>query len=170
MGVTQLAQPVQEPAGHPGLNHGFPLVRRPDGRYHLSGGRILEQVALGSSLDAAEYVPVGGIGSQSNDSATGSLVNYASDSLYPVHLRHLEVHEDNIGQQLSRLSHCFDTIYGLTHHNQVFLLVQNRGETLPDYRVIVYYQDSDGFLCLASHRWARAVFGKWIAVPLRQEC
>ena len=101
--------------------------------------------------------------------AAGSLAYYPSYSLHTVHLRHLEVHEDNIGQQLLRLSHCIDPIYGLTHHNQVFLLVQNCSEALSDYWVIVYYQYSDGFFCLASHRWPRAVFREWVAVPQGQE-
>ena len=64
MGVTELPQPVQEPAGHSGLNHGFPFVRRPDGLDHLVGRGIFQQVALGSSLYAAEDVLAGGLGSE----------------------------------------------------------------------------------------------------------
>ena len=100
IGVGTLARKLGQPSKHLCSNLGFDLgfapMDDPNGSEQLLVGGVLEQVALGSGLDGVENILVGVIGGQDDDLCFEVSFAYGAHGLDACHLRHTQVHEDNV--------------------------------------------------------------------------
>ena len=78
------------------------------------------------------------------------------DRFEPVHVRHGDVHEDDIGQALAGLGEGFVAVGRFIHHLQIGLRGEVGFNALPDDGVIIDQQDFDSSWFASFHG-----FGAW---------
>jgi hypothetical protein len=98
---------------------------------------ILQQIADRARADPIKDPIVGVVGGQDDDLCSGPRRHDLSCGLNAVQARHLDVHQDHIGQQPLGHIQRFDTIGGLTHHFQIRLMIQDDGQARANDILIV---------------------------------
>jgi hypothetical protein len=140
-GRTWLAGEVgDQPAGHRRGQQGVACGDHADRVYELGGGGVLDQEAAGAGPERLIDVFVeveGGEHQHSRPVRAGGGAEDLAGCLQPVHDRHPHVHQHDIGLQLVCLANRGGTVSGLSHDQQAWLGVEDRGEALPHHCLVV---------------------------------
>ncbi len=67
----------------------------------------------------------------------GAVTTNQAGGLQTIHLGHADVHDDDIGQELSGFLDCFHTVSGFAGNEEVFPRFEERAEPSPEYFVVV---------------------------------
>src|SRR5215472_8313891 len=162
-----LHHPLDEPPRHGGRQQHVSGRRRAHAGDDFLRVRMLEQEPAGARGERVEDVPVQVVGRQDHD--PGRRLHPDADQaprgLDPVHARHADVHEDDVGAEPAHRLDRLDAVCGLAHDLDVRLGVQEQAEAGSDHRVVVDDDDADRHGDQASCPGAGRVATTWNPPP-----
>ncbi len=113
------------------------MVHPVDGPHQFFWAGILQEIAQRARLDGREDLVVSGKAGQHQDTCFRLTGRDAANGLNPIHLRHHQVHQDDVGLEPFCLGHRLPPVFCLSHHFNVRLRRQQGTNPLADYDVIV---------------------------------
>ena len=124
-------------------NHSLAAVYGTNCADEVRQQHVLEQITTGAGLECPPNVGVALVGSEGEDARLGEFRCDSLDGRHPVHHRHSQVHESDIGTVLPVQGGRPLSILRLRHQLQVRLLHQHCGKAGPDDGVIVGHENPD---------------------------
>src|SRR5271165_461100 len=104
---------------------------------------ILEQVSLSSSLERTKNLHIAGVGRQYNHLCVGKFISDSNECLDPIHLRHLQIHQRDVGMEHPELLDGLATVGRLTDHNHVRLNANQSRYSVANQCMVVNRKDSN---------------------------
>ena len=105
--------------------------------------RVFEQVTSCSCFECAKNLHIAFVGRQYDDFRIGKFSSNRSDGIEAVHLRHLHVHERDVGSMLTKLLDCLAPIRCLGHQSHIGLRTEKYRDALPYENMIVNGKNPD---------------------------
>ena len=105
---------------------------------------VLEQIGLRAGLERAQRLHIAGIGGQHDDARLRELAADRNDRIEPAHLRHLQIHQRDVGTVRAKLLDGLAPVGGLGDHLHVRLSSDQSHDALADERMIIHRKDPDG--------------------------
>src|SRR5215472_6078917 len=137
------AHPGQHAASDRGREHGLSSGSGSDGPDQLLSRGVLEQVAGRPGLDGGKHVVVRVVRGQDQNLRRRRGLAQPAGRLDPTHLRHAQVHEDDVGPQPPGLGECLSTVSRLTDDLEALVPGEDPAQAAAHHRVIVYDQQPD---------------------------
>ena len=144
---------LDEAAGHRRCEQGLPARDHPDAASELVAGDVLQQEATGSRAQRFVHVLVEVEGRKHQHLHRVARVGARQPArrLDPVHHRHTDVHEHDVGLQGVSLRDGHLAVLGLAHHLDVVVGVEDHAEAGAHEGLVVDDEDAD------AHRGRRAL-------------
>ncbi len=115
-----------------------------DGVHQLGVDGRFKHITSRAGLEHRKEVTLLGVDGEDEDLTAGKLGADATRGLQPVHFRHGDVHDNDVGAESLGLFDGFQSIAGLAYDLDVGLVFDERGKADAHHHVIVYKQDADG--------------------------
>ena len=103
----------------------------------MLGGTVLEDVAVGSDIDALGQIVLVVIHGEEHDLGIRAFLANQARGLEAAHAGHTDVHEDNVGPHLLRQRDGIERVAGFADHFNVGFGGEQGPDALPEQRVIV---------------------------------
>ena len=135
--------PLGEQPGDGGIEVDLAVVGGPDGGSDLFGLGILEDVARGAGLEGRGHLLLLDERGHGHDLGLGALGLDPADGGDAIHVRHQEVHQDDVGLQPTGHRHALRAVGRLTDDLDVGQVVEEHAQAHPDDRVVVDDEHAD---------------------------
>ena len=126
-----------------GVQHGLAPVHAADRVDQLAAADVLQHVAHRARFDQALHVLVVVVRGKREHGRAREVGGDPRGRLDAVHLRHLDVHQHDIGVGLLDLPKRLHTVRGDADDQEPVLELQELPGALPDQRVVIHDQDAD---------------------------
>ena len=147
---------AEQLTGGSGVDRRLAPADRPDAPQHLVGVGVLEQIAQGAGVQRPDD-PLG-VGVRRQHEHVGQLLAHdLAGRRDPVELRHLQVHQDDVGAEPPGQVDGLSAVGRLADHVDVRLAGEQLLQAGPEHRVVVHDQHADG----VGHRGSPAT---WTAI------
>jgi hypothetical protein len=123
----------------------------------LLGPDVLEQEAARARSHGFVDVLVGVERGQHEHSRLAAVGQEAAGRFQAVHLRHADVHQDNVRSEAARLRECVLAVLRFADYLDVLLGIEDQAEAAAHERLVVGDQHADHRGVGSTGRWARMV-------------
>jgi hypothetical protein len=106
-------------------------VNSPDGGQQFRANPVLQQVSARAGLERERHLDIARVGGEHDDAGVGELRADRDRGLDPVQVRHLEVHQGDVGEEPAELFDRFASVNGLADERDVGFVSDERRDTLP---------------------------------------
>jgi hypothetical protein len=113
-----------------------------DARHDALDRRVLEQVAAGSGDDRVHHVRVLVRDGEDDHAGQRRLGGDVPGRLDPAHLRHVQIHDDDVRSCLPNEPYCLEAVGRLAEHLDARLLLEQVPEARPEEIVVVDEDDA----------------------------
>ena len=122
--------------------------------YQLGSGEHLGEVAVGAGLYGLGHVGLVLVAGEYQHVGIGAFLAYHARGGNAVHLRQLDVHEDDIRLKLFGHGDHFGAVRGLSHYRYAFFVLKQVFYPLPEQGLIVRKKNSNVFFRNGGHSFA----------------
>src|SRR6266446_223268 len=127
--------------GHPRdirAEKGFAGIDRFDGAHQFLQGGFFEHIATRAGLDDAQDIIGVAVHREDEDFYVGKFTMQEFGDRQAVHEGHVDVHEDDIGQDLLGFANGFEAIGGFADDDEAFLPGEAGTDSAPDKRMVIH--------------------------------
>src|SRR4249919_1825243 len=141
--VAHVFQAGEQALGHRRLHQRTTVGHGLDGADQLFQRHVLEQVALGTRLQASQHQLVVVEGGEDDRRRQRIRARQRLQSLEARHHRHAHVHQHHVGLDLWNHVHCLLAVTGFGNHLDAFCQGQQRTHALAHQGLVVHQQHTD---------------------------
>ncbi len=106
---------------------------------------VLHQISTCSGFQRAKHLDVAHVGREHDDLCIRKFVPNGNDGIKAAHLRHLQIHQSNVGPMGTEALQGLPPVGRFGHQTHIWLSVQKCGNSLADDMMVVDDENTDGF-------------------------
>ena len=118
-------------------------VHGTDGLQQVLAYHALQDIPLGAGRQCTLRQHITLVGGEHDDASGKKLRANGDERLDPIHLRHLDIEQHDIGTKRAILRQRFASVRGLSHDAQIPFVGDERDQACAKYRMVIHRNDAD---------------------------